>query len=97
MLTNTHIYYFYNNECIELTKKILELSKKYQNTKFYFLNLSLLDNEDSHAEEQTILNENLSKFDPTSYPQFFIVRDSICIETIFGTYKNILNILKCYI
>ena len=87
MYNNTDIYYFYSNECGTLTEKIKNfISKSKSMSNFYFIDVNDSNN-----------LEYLDKFNPTSYPQFFIVRNEQCIETIFGTYTNILNILEYYI
>ena len=43
------------------------------------------------------VNKYIEEFEPTSYPQFFITKNGECIETIFGTYKNVRKILEYYI
>ena len=87
MYENTDIYYFYSKQCESLTNKIKNLqSKTNGNSKFYFIDVE---------NEKNI--KYIDKFNPTSYPQFFIIRNGVCIETIFGTYKNIISILEYYI
>ena len=80
---NVNVVFFTNNKFGDLNKKIRDYSVMLGEEHFLFINT---DN-----EIELVKNLNIN-----SVPLFHIYKDGKLIEEIFGTYKNICDIIRLH-
>jgi len=105
--TNTIVMFTHQKLCTHLTvdiikywkhntiKSILKIVDFFDNS---LITINLTSKDSIHKIiSKDICNEMCIKIDVTSYPSFFVFRNTKCIEQIYGTYENILKIISFYL